>query len=334
MRIRSLTAALTAALVLGGLALAPSAFGATGPLPKDFYPAGSQLNLRVDGANAVVDSARTTAFRNFMATNADQKGTPYPKLNLNDKWAMSYDFGTSADPVWKLTGSKVTGNAKLAILAKQGFHMADSVADSFPTGTQDRPGVIFDEVFGYTVLFADAVPNKATRTIAVSSAGITWHGSNGLDYRNPASNDSRNFQSRGRLADAMVVTREELDAAVAAGTGVGKVLHLFFVETNGLESPCFVSPMVGCENDQRGWGREGERLRLNPAIDLKARGLTGYPLALAKTMQENGVYLGDNSGSVTQVKMSQTSHYTGTGLTASVFSGKLTWADFQSVRVP
>lgn len=325
---------LTTAVVVGSLAatvavMAPPA-GAAGTALAQPYASGSYLTSRVDGSSAVVDSARTSQFQTFMKTHPDQKAVTWPQVNMNDSWAMTYAYGKSTDPVWKLTGSAVTGNSRLKILNTQGFHMPDTTADTFPSGTQDRPGLMIDKTFGYTALFADAVPNKATRTIAVSSAGITWHGSNGLDYRNPASNDTRNFMSRGRLAEAMVVTREELDAAVAAGTGVGKVLHLFFVETNSADG--FRSPMVGAEGGQAGWGAEGERLRIKPSVDLVARGLSGYPLALARTLQQNGTYLGDNSGSTTKLKMSQTFHYTGTGLTKDVFQGKISWSDFEVLK--
>jgi hypothetical protein len=318
-------------IVLGAIsALLLSMIGPAMAVPvNSYYAPGSFIYSRAE--SLPVDATLTAQFHNFMATNATQKGTPYPKLNLNDNWAMSYAYGKATDPVWKLTGSAVTGNAKLKILNTQGFHMPDSVASTFPSGTQDRPGVMIDNVFGYTAMFADAVPNLSNHTIAVSSAGIFWHGSNALDYRNPKSNDSRNFTSRGRIPDSMVITREELDQAVAAGTGVGKVLHLFFVETNGLLTPCYSHPMVGCEGRQRGWGAEGWRIRIKPSIDLVARGLSGYALAIARTMQQNGMYLGDNSGSVSQVKMSQTSHYTGTGLTTTSLKGKITWNDFEVV---
>jgi hypothetical protein len=184
-------------------------------------------------------------------------------------------------------------------------------------------------VFGYTVQFADAVPNKATRTITVSNAGIMWHTSNGLDGRNPASNDKRNFTSRGRILDAMVIRRDILDQAIAKDTGLGHVLHLFFVETNTADG--VVSPMTGAESDKAGWGAEGERIRIRPDVDLKARGLTGAALVIARTLQENGAYLGDNSGSSTQIKASQPGAYTGTNLATDALKGKITWADFEVV---
>jgi hypothetical protein len=288
------------------------------------YSAGSYFKSRVD--NASVNATRTAAFRAFMRTAPEQKGISWPKMNMNPDWAMSYHVGKASDPIWKLKGGN-TSNSRLQILTKQGFHMADSVAGTFPTGTQDRPGVMVDPVFGYTVQFADAVVNKATRTITVSNAGIMWHSSNGLDYRNPKSDDKRNFTSRGRIIDSMVIRRDILDKAIANNTGLGYVLHMFFVETNTADG--FKSPMVGAESGKSGWGAEGERIRLKPSIDLKARGLTGAALAVARTLQQNGAYIGDNSGSSTQLKASQASVYAGTNMGTDMFQGKISWDDFE-----
>lgn len=295
------------------------------------YGPASYFRSRVDGSVVPVDESRTTTFRSFMRSHPDQggKGITWPKINVDPNWAMSYHIGRSSDPVWRLKGGN-TGDPRLKILTTQGFHMADAVADTFPTGNQDRPGVMIDPVFGYTAQFADAVPNKETRTITVSNAGIMWHGSNGLDYRNPQSDDARNFTSRGRIIDAMVIRRDLLDRAVANGTGLGHVLHLFFVETNTSEG--FTSPMVGTESSKYGWGAEGDRIRLDPRIDLAARGLSGACLAVARTLQENGAYLGDNSGSSTQIKASQAGAYAGTNLSTDCMKGKVSFDDFQVVK--
>jgi len=184
-------------------------------------------------------------------------------------------------------------------------------------------------VFGYTVQFADAVVNKANRTINVSNAGIVHHTSNGLDKRNPKSDSTKNFTSRGRLVDAMVIRRDTLDAAIAANTGLGHVLHLFFVETNTADGVCH--PMTGSESGKTGFGAEGERIRIAPSVNLPARGLTGAALAVARTLQENGAYIGDNSGSATQIKASQPHNYIGLNLTTDAFKGKITWDDFDCV---
>lgn len=320
-------------------AVATSGGESQNPVPNDPAPSGllpytadSYFKSRVDGAGVSVDQTRTAAFRSFMKSHPDQGGAgiTWPKINMNPDWAMSYHVhrATEEAPVWKLTGGN-TSHAKLRILTTQGFHMPDSVADTFPNGDQDRPGVMIDYENGYTVQFADAVPNKATRTISVSNAAIFWHGSNGLDYRNPRSDDSRNFSSRGRIIDAMVIRRDLLDRAMQRGTGLGHVLHLFFVETRTADG--FMHPMVGDESAKEGWGAEGERIRIKPGIDLAARGLSGACLAVARTLQENGAYLGDNSGSSTQIKASQPHAYVGTNLTTDCMKGRVSFDDFEVV---
>jgi hypothetical protein len=293
------------------------------------YGSDSYFQSRAEGLT--VDAASTSAFRSFMATNADQKAITWPKVNLNPGWSGHNWISAQGDPVWKLSGGPT--ESRLDVLRNQGVHMADAVWTTVPTGTQDRLLVVRDGLLGYTMQCADvAVSSQTARTFTASSCGVFWHSSNGLDYRNPLSNDDRNFSSRGRIPDAMQVPRSELDQAVAAGTGVGHVLQLFFVATDGTGNPCFVHPMVGCEQRQTGWGQEGTRLRINPSVDLAARGLTGAALALARTLQQNGTYIGDNSGSSTQIKIGPPEDYAGTNLTTDAFQGKLSWADFEVVR--
>jgi hypothetical protein len=294
------------------------------------YGADSYFQSRVEAAT--VDAAQTAAFRNFMATNVDQKAVTWPKINLNPGWSGHNHISAQGDPVWKL-GSGGGTDSRLDVLRTQGVHLADAVWQTVPTGTQDRLLVVRDGINGYTMQCADvAVISSAARTFSASNCGIFWHSSNGLDYRNPLSDDARNFTSRGRIPDAMQVPRYELDEAVAAGTGVGHVLHLFFVATDGTGNPCFVHPMVGCEQRQTGWGKEGTQLRISPTVDLAARGLTGAALALARTLQQNGTYLGDNSGSATQIKVGPPADYQGTNLATDAFQGKISWTDFEVVN--
>lgn len=305
------------------------------------YTAGSFFKSRVDGAGVPIDAGLTAEMRHFMATyvgtdpNDNQSEVSWPQVNLNPNWSgHNYVHRASKTaPVWKLVGSATgssAGNLKLDIVRTQGVHMPDSIWDTVPTGEQDRLLVIQDHVFGYTVQCADVAPNKAARTWTSSSCGIFWHTSNGLDYRNPLSDDARNFSSRGRIIDAMQVPREELDAAVAEDRGLGRVMHFFWVATEQADG--FSHPMVNEESNTGGWGGEGWRLRVSPTVDLEARGLTGAALAIARTLQQNGAYIGDNSGSRTQLKIGPPEDYVGTNLTENVFQGKLFWDDFEVVQ--
>jgi hypothetical protein len=308
----------------------PTAPASTTGLP---YKADSFYKSRVDGAGVPVDANLTAAMHTFMSTYDEQAKTTWPKINLNPGWSGHNYVHRAGDtaPVWKLSSNTGgTSDARLNIVRTQGVHIADDVWDSVPTGTQDRLLVIQDHVLGYTVQCADVAPNRTARTWTATNCGILWHTSNGLDYRNPESDDQRNFTSRGRIVDAMQVPRAELDKAIANGTGVGHVLHLFWVRTH--QPHGFTHPMINDENEIGGWGGEGWRLRIKPSVNLVARGLTGATLALARTLQENGAYIGDNSGSTTQVKVGPPEDYVGTNLATDAFKGKLSWSDFEVVQ--
>lgn len=317
----------------------------------DVTPPSSGLPYTADSffkstvAGAPIDAALTSKFQYFMANQEDQAGINFPKVNLNDGWSGHNWVSKSTDPIWKLTGTNGSmSDPALAIVKSQGVHLADSVWDTVPTGTQDRLLVIQDKVFGYTVQCADVVGNKTTRTWSASNCGIMWHSSNGLDRDNPLSNDQRNFTSRGRIPDSMQVPRSEIDAAVDAGTGLGHVMQMFFVATCGKDG--HVHPMSGEEGSKICWTgqpidgpdndggifAEGTRLRIKPSVDLAARGLTGAALVIAKTLQQNGTYIGDNSGAATQLKIGPPSDYVGTNLSTNVFSGKISWTDFEVIQ--
>jgi hypothetical protein len=297
------------------------------------YKADSFYKSRVDGAGVPIDAALTSAMHSFMSTYDEQAKTTWPKINLNPGWSGHNYVHRAGDtaPVWRLSSNTGgTSDSRLNIVRTQGVHIKDEVWDSVPTGTQDRLLVIQDHVLGYTVQCADVAPNRAARTWTATNCGILWHTSNGLDYRNPKSDDDRNFTSRGRIVDAMQVPRAELDKAIANGTGVGHVLHLFWVRTH--QPHGYTHPMINDENEIGGWGGEGWRLRIKPSVNLVARGLTGATLALARTLQENGAYIGDNSGSTTQVKVGPPEDYVGTNLATDAFKGKLSWSDFEVVQ--
>lgn len=280
-----------------------------------------------DVRDNTVDAGLTASFRSFMATHIDQKAITWPKVNLNDSWSGLNAISSASDPIWKITGGQ--SDPALNILRTQGFHMADEVLNENPTGSEDRLLVVFDSASGFVAQMADTTPNFANHTIAVSSAGIMWYSSNCLDKRNPLSDDQRNFVSRGRIAPAMQVPPEFLQAAIDRGTGIGYTMHLFFVENDSTKG--FVHPMVGTEGGNSGFGAEGLRVRIAPSIDLVARGLTLGCLALARTLQENGGYIGDNSGASTQLKVGHPSQYPGMGLSTDCMKGKVSWNDFEVV---
>ena len=322
------TAAAAAVAPVVAESLVPAAAATVPFLP---YTAGSYFKTPVAGL--AVDATRTAAFRSFMKTHPDQQGISYPKITgtSGNSWGTTTQVSSGSDPVWRVKNPRT----ETAILGSQGFHMADVVASRIPTGTQDRPFLIVDPTFGYSVFCTDVVPDLATRTISVSSSAVFYHSSNGLHRKNPLTDDKRNFSSRGRIPDAMVIRSDLVKAGIANGTGLGHVLHMFLVETRTADGYCH--PMVGCEGNKYGWGAEGERVAIRADLDLQARGFTDAALVVARTLQQNGAYIGDNSGSSTMLKgEQQTSTYTpyaGTNFGRDCLK-LLTWDDFVVIKRP
>lgn len=317
-----------AVAALGGVPLIPSASSAaTGTAPFLPYTAGSYFRTPVTGLSA--DPTRTAAFRTFMKTHPDQKGYVYPRINGTgtNHWGTAYAMGTAADPIWKLTG---TVSSYCQVLATTGFH-APSWLGSVLTGTTDSPFCVVDIASGFTV-FGTKASVVAPGKITVQSAGITFHSSNGLHRNNPLSNDRRNFTSRGRISDAMVIRSDLVDYGIANNTDLGHVLHLFLVETRSSDG--FRHPMVGCESGKVGFGAEGERIAIAPTVDLTTRGLSPAGLVVARTLQRYGCYFGDNAGSESALKAEQetSTHPVWKGRLGKDSLAGLRWDDFVVLR--
>jgi hypothetical protein len=261
-----------------------------------------------------------------MASHPDQRKFSAPTIKGlgSNRWGTAFATATSADPVWRLTG---TVPRDVAILKTQGFHAPSSFGSQI-TGTSDSPFVVHDMANGWSIWAAKAAKGPGN-TISVGAAGLYQHASNGLDKRNPRSNSKLNFRSRGAIPDGMVIRRDLVDYGIANSTGLGHVLHLFMVETNSRDGFCH--PMVGCER-QSGFGAEGERIFIRPDVDLTKRGLTPFGLVIARTLQSHGCYFGDNAGNESTLKAEQASpsHNPWSGLAVSdkVLLGKVGWPDF------
>jgi hypothetical protein len=288
---------------------------------------GSSSRTLVSGT--AVDATRTAAFRQFMRSHPDQRSYAYPRIAGvgSNRWGTAFASSTANDPIWRLTGSVPS---KCATLKAAGFHAPDWLG-SLITDTADSPFCVVDLGSGITVFGSNARVVGA-RTISVSSAGITYHSSNGLHFKDPLSNDSRNFTSRGRLSDAMVIRSDLVDYGIANNTDLGHVLHLFLCETRSADG--FRHPMVACESGQNGFGAEGERIIIDPFVDLTKRGLTPAGLVIARTLQRYGCYFGDNAGRESMLKAEQenSAHPVWKGrLTMDSLAG-LRWDDFVVLR--
>ena len=209
---------------------------------------------------------------------------------------MVYGVGTASDPVYKLTGNMPSNVANQ--LKTIGFHAPASFADKL-TGTSDSPFVVVDKATGISIWGAGASKVNDT-TINVTSAGYFTHGTNGLDSKSIGGKSDCPAKgvvctvSRGRIPEAFLVTSAEFATADANHTGLGHVLELFWPETDS--SGCKL-PMSGCESGNSGVGIEGQRIALDPTIDIVDRpGCSNEADVIVRTLQQNGAYIGDNAG--------------------------------------
>lgn len=296
-------------------------------MSRPFIAYSSDAFLRSPVAGAVVNATRTTQFHNFMAADSQQRTTSAHLLKglPGNNWGTAYGVGHSSDPIWKLTG---TVPSEVAILKTQGFHAPANFGQRL-TGTSDSPFVVHDMATGWSVWASKSAPG-ANNTISVGAAGLYEHDSNGLDNRNPLSNSSLNFRSRGAIPDGMVIRRDLVDYAIANNTGLGHVLHMFMVLTN--QNDGFCHPMAGSESKGVGFGAEGERIFIRSDVNLNTRGLTPFGLAIARTLQQHGCYFGDNASGPSTLKCEQSSSvfnpWAGLTVSEKALVGKITWADF------
>jgi hypothetical protein len=289
---------------LGGAVGAPAPAAAAVRRPRSPYvPYGPSSYLRSRVTGAKVDVAATSQFQDFMASFPEQASVPYPKImgTGDNRWGIPWARGTLADPVWRIRNVSGVVDPRISFLRTRGFRAPGWIADVI-TGTSDSPLCVMDRASKFTAFFTGASV-AGDHLLDVTSAGVTHHASNGLDHRNRRSDGPRNFTSRGRISDAMVIRRKLVDHGIKHGTDLGHVLHLFLVETSSADG--FQHPMVGAESGKSGFGAEGQRLAIRADVDLAARKLSPAGLVIARTLQNRGCYIGDNSGSMSALKAEQ-----------------------------
>lgn len=311
----------------------------TDPAGRPFLPYSADSFFKSTLHGAPVDATLTSQFRRFMDTHPEQTAA-YPLIRGTggNAWGMVYDMGDCTDPLWRLQPAKAPGTSanpqqwqSLTTNGGTGFHAPAGFSDRY-TGTNDSPFVVIDRCTGITVWAANAT-KTGTDTVSVSAFGAFEHDSNGLHKANPRSDSSRNERGRGVIPDSMMIRKDLMDHAKTHRTDLGHVLEIFFVETDSAAG--VVHPMVRQESEKYGFGAEGTRIAVDPALDLTARRCSPEALVIARTLQNYGGYLGDNSGSQTTIKAEQESAdhpvWNGT-LVADELAGCITWDDFVVIK--
>jgi hypothetical protein len=273
------------------------------------------------------DNARLVSF----ARSANPH--PYPKIRgvSGNDWGIAFAEADCSDPVHRIAAGQMP--ASQAHLRDVGFHAPASLWANIPPNS-DAPFLVVDRCGtsarpGGLSVWGAGTSVRGT-AVNVRYAGSFAHDSNGLDRRNPLSNSQLNERSRGVIPDSMLIRLDALAHAIRTGSGLGHVLEVFWVETDTAAG--FAHPMVGAESGKAGVGAEGQRFRIKPGINLATRPgcdprTNPVGLAIARTLQQHGGYLGDNSGSGSGIKTEQNADFP--GLTADSLEGCMTWDDVE-----
>ena len=262
---------------------------------------------------------------------------PYPRIRgvegsgRPSGWGIAFALADCSDPIHTIRTRTVPSSQEH--LRTEGFHAPRSLWRNIPQNT-DAPFLVIDRCGTPARPGGLSVWGSGTRvsgsTVSVDNAGSFAHDTNGLDSRNPLSDSPLNERSRGVIPDSMAIRLDLLDWAIRNDTGLGHVLQVSWPETDSAAG--FVHPMVGAENERYGYGAQGERFRIKADIDLAARpgcSPTTNPvgLSIARTLQQHGAYLGDNSGSGARIRTEQNASYP--GLDADSLRGCMTWDDIE-----
>ena len=325
------------ALLVGAAAAGPLAGAHADPVTAStaararrapYLPYGPRSYFRSRVTGSTVDVEATGRFHEFMASFPEQEGVLYPKINGigDNRWGTPWARGSESHPVWRVRDIEDNSDPRNSLLRTRGFRAPRWISDVI-TGTSDSPLCVMDVASGFTV-FLTGVSRVGHRLLDVRSAGVTHHATNGLDHRNGRSTGPRNFTSRGRISDAMVIRRDLVDHGIEHETDLGHVLHLFLVETSSEAG--FMHPMVGAESGKHGFGAEGQRLAIRADVDLTKRRLSPAARVIARTLQNRGCYIGDNAGTASTLKAEQETedHPVWGRLLHQDSLRHLTWEDF------
>ncbi|MBA2560852.1 MAG: hypothetical protein H0V07_13395 [Propionibacteriales bacterium] len=249
-----------------------------------------------------VDSAR------FIA-DAKAHSDSYLKLTLGS-FAMPTYFATVNDPLRTVTDS----HGRVVTL-----HIPDAAA---PMDSNDAEFTVFDKSMNVCVGFHHAQRDAAGK---ITTEGLDrWHlDSNGLHGKLPQSDDNYNLGHRGSPAPLRQIRLDE----VRSGLIAHKLAAYWWATA---EKGYF--PMYGYESGKGGVVPEGMQLRVKRSVDLAMRFTPGSgPYVIAKAFQDYGLYVGDNSGSGSRVKVERSSAWANLNVDANCLS-KLLWDDYEFIQ--
>jgi hypothetical protein len=244
----------------------------------------------------------------FIADAKANSGT-HLQLAMGD-YAQPFYWANRKDPIHTV----VDGYGRRVRL-----HVPDSAV---PMAGTDAEFTVFDRSRNLCVGFHAASRDQAGR---ISCVGLDrWRlNSNGLHRRLRQSDSAFNVGHRGSPAPLRGVRLDEIKGGVIAHK-----LAVFWWAT----APQSFFPMANYESDKGGIVPEGMQLRVKRSIDLSRRFRTGSAaMIIATAIQRYGLYVGDNSGSGSRLKVQRSNAWPSLGLKVDSLS-PLTWDDYEFVQ--
>jgi hypothetical protein len=249
----------------------------------------------------------------------------YPRITTGS-WADPLYWARTGDPTYTIKPVR-WGPTLRGVRIPRGAN---------PAATPDAQMTVFDLVGGTVFKLYHAVFNPASDSWAADGTSQYSLQSNGLACSLPESDRDcpMNMGHRGYPPGIHAVRYDEVVNGIGGGPGITHVLKIALDRT----AACHVYPGAGHESNKGGiLTCEGLVLRINPSIDLNARGLSPGCLQIARALQTYGAVVGDTSGVAMEIKAENLAvegrpeSWSDVGITNSCFQGRITFNDFEVI---
>ncbi len=245
--------------------------------------------------------------------------------------ANLYNYGVTLVPASAITTSTPRYDVRFTKAWGADPYGTNTVA--IPRGTKIPPGsdghiAVLDPVSGQAYGIWQARYDSATDTWSGSWGGRTPINGNGIDQTGSAT-------AAGISRAAGVVTAAELQAAIAANTGLNHAL----VFSTDIAGPGFVGPAIKSDGTNIAGVAtpmpEGYRIQLDPTINVDAiPNITAGEKVIAKTLQTHGAYVVDQGAARMAFAFETVPDATSTNPGAVYTKAGFAWDYYDMARIP
>jgi hypothetical protein len=245
--------------------------------------------------------------------------------------ANLYNYGVILVPASAITSSTPRYDVRFTKAWGADPYGTNTVA--IPRGIKIPPGsdghvAVLDPVTGQAYGIWQARYDSVTDTWSGSWGGRTPINGNGIDQTGSAT-------ATGISVAAGVVTAAELEAAIAANTGLNHAL----VFSTDIAGPGFVGPAIKSDGTNIAGVAtpipEGSRIQLDPSINVDAiPNITAGETVIAKTLQTHGAYVVDQGAARMAFAFETVPDATSTNPGAVYTKAGFAWDYYDMARIP